>query len=128
MAKLRMRLASPPVFITSPARMKNGTAISGNESTPLMTFCAMIWESNMPSVVISAMPQMISANAIGIPIAIAPSKESVNTAIVMLYDLLRRTETSRVLLGLTDGNQFGCRELAGKQPVKFKGQDRAGRC
>ena len=32
-----------------------------------MMFCATIWESNMSIVLISATPQMISANAIGMP-------------------------------------------------------------
>ena len=48
-----------------------------------MTFCATIWESNMSIVLISATPQMISAKAMGIPSAIAPSSENVNTATVM---------------------------------------------
>ena len=48
-----------------------------------MMFCATIWESNMSIVVISATPQMISANAIGMPSAMAPSNEKVKTAMVM---------------------------------------------
>ena len=49
-----------------------------------MTFCATIWESNIPIVLISATPQMISANAIGMPSAIAPSSEKVKTAMVIM--------------------------------------------
>jgi hypothetical protein len=41
-----MRLERPPVFMISPASMKNGTAIRGKLSAPLMTFWAMICESN----------------------------------------------------------------------------------
>ena len=69
--------------MSSPASMKNGIAISGKLSAPLMTFCATIWESNMPIVLISATPQMISAKAIGMPSAMAPSSEKVKTAMVM---------------------------------------------
>jgi hypothetical protein len=36
--------------------MKNGMAISGKLSAPLMMFCATIWESNIPIVLISATP------------------------------------------------------------------------
>ena len=67
----------------SPASMKNGTAISGKLSAPLMMFCATICESKMSSQCISATPHTISANAIGIPSAIAPSSENVKTAMVI---------------------------------------------
>ena len=56
-----MRFDSPPVFIISPASMKNGTAISGKLSAPLMKFCAMICASKMSRWYISATPQMSSA-------------------------------------------------------------------
>ena len=62
--------------------MKNGTAISGKLSAPLMMFWATICESKMSSECISAMPQTISANAIGMPSAMAPSREKVKTASV----------------------------------------------
>src|ERR1700710_1463498 len=67
----------------SPASMKNGIAISGKLSAPLMMFCATIWESNIPTVLISATPQTIRANAIGMPSAMGPSSEKVKTAMVM---------------------------------------------
>jgi hypothetical protein len=35
-----MRRLMPPLFISSPARMKNGTASSGKLSTPATRFCA----------------------------------------------------------------------------------------
>ena len=78
-----MRFASPPLFMISPASMKNGIAISGKLSAPLMMFCATIWASNMLIVVINATPQMIRAKAIGMPSAMAPSNEKAKTAIVM---------------------------------------------
>ena len=82
-ATFTIRLASPPLFITSPASMKKGTAIRGKLSAPLMMFWAMIWESKISSECISATPHTISANAMGMPSAIAPSREKVNTASVM---------------------------------------------
>ena len=88
-----MRFASPPLFMISPASMKNGIAISGKLSAPLMMFCATIWASNMPIVVISATPQMISANAIGMPSAMAPSRERAKTAMVMRCSSVSRTAT-----------------------------------
>ena len=81
-ATLTIRLARPPRFMTSPASMKNGTAIRGKLSAPLMMFWATIWESKMSSECISATPQTISANAIGMPSAMAPSREKVKTASV----------------------------------------------
>src|SRR6185369_5877417 len=48
-----MRRARPPRFISSPASMKNGTAISGKLSAPLMMFWATICESNTFSECIS---------------------------------------------------------------------------
>ena len=68
--------------MTSPASMKKGTAIRGKLSAPLMMFWATIWESKISSECISATPQTISANAIGMPSAIAPSSEKVKTASV----------------------------------------------
>jgi len=49
MASATMRLESPPAVITSPARMKKGTAISGKLSAPLTTFWATIWASKVPN-------------------------------------------------------------------------------
>src|SRR4029079_3931538 len=77
-----MRRARPPRFISSPASMKNGTAISGKLSAPLMMFWATICESKTFSECISATPHTISANAIGMPSAMAPSSEKVKTASV----------------------------------------------
>ena len=44
-----MRRDKPPVFMISPASMKNGTAMSGKLSAPLMMFCATICELKMSS-------------------------------------------------------------------------------
>src|SRR5689334_18778615 len=117
-----MRLASPPLFMISPASMKNGIAISGKLSAPLMMFCATIWESNMLIVLISAIPQMIKANAIGMPSAMAPSNEKVKTAMVicgvpaMPSDIL-----------LLDGDQVGFAGLPGDDPEQVVEQHDAGR-
>ncbi len=80
MARSTMRRDRPPVFITSPASMKNGTAISGKLSAPLITFWATIWESNRPRWIISATPLRIRAKAIGMPIAMVPSSDDRKTA------------------------------------------------
>ena len=39
--KLTIRLATPPLLIRFPASMKNGMAIRGKESTPVMAFCVI---------------------------------------------------------------------------------------
>ncbi len=39
-AKATSRRVIPPAFISSPAKMKNGTAIRMNESAPLTVICA----------------------------------------------------------------------------------------
>src|ERR1700709_125257 len=116
-----MRFANPPLFINSPASMKNGIAINGKLSAPLMMFCATICESNIPIVLIKAMPQMISANAIGMPSAIAPSNEKVKTAIVMTL----RAATS-VLLRFPDRHQIGLARLPGNHPEQVVEQQDAG--
>ena len=56
-----MRFDRPPVFMISPASMKNGTAISGKLSAPLMKFWAMICASKMSRWYISATPHRSSA-------------------------------------------------------------------
>src|SRR5262245_59123430 len=114
-----MRRASPPLFMISPASMKNGTAISGKLSAPLMMFCATICESKMSSECISAMPHTISAKAIGMPSAIAPSSEKVNTAIVMT----RGGKRSRVLVAFLDGDQRVPGHLAGEHAIDIVQQD-----
>src|SRR3954468_20187119 len=103
-----MRFASPPLFINSPASMKNGIAINGKLSAPLRTFWATIWESNIPIVLISATPQTIRANAIGMPSAMAPSSEKVKTAMVMCGAPAMPSDFL-----LLDGNQVGFAGLAG---------------
>src|SRR6476620_10400530 len=56
-----MRLLMPPEFISSPARMKNGTASSGKLSMPATRFCASSWVSQKPST--QAMPAPVSTRA-----------------------------------------------------------------
>src|SRR4029079_7553534 len=117
-----MRLASPPLFMISPASMKKGIAISGKLSAPLMMFCATIWESNIPIVLIRPTTQTSRAKAIGMPSAMAPSSEKVKTAIVMggvpalPSDLL-----------LLDGHQVVLAGLAGDDAVQVVEQYDPGR-
>jgi hypothetical protein len=101
--------------------MKNGTAISGKESTPLMTFWAMIWESKIPRYAISATPQTISANAIGMPIAMAASNEDMKTATVMRFSLSMRHR----LFGLADRDQIRIAKFSCEQQIELADQDDA---
>src|SRR5436190_23076135 len=117
-----IRLASLPRFMISPASMKNGTAISGKLSAPLMMFWATIWESKMSSECISATPQTISANAIGMPSAIAPSKEKVKTASVTPGSVCSGDD-SGVLIAFLHQDQvfFGARSA--QHPYEINEQD-----
>src|SRR6185369_433479 len=115
-----MRRDRPPLFMISPASMKKGTAINGKLSAPLMMFCATICESKMSSECISAMPHTISAKAIGMPSAIAPSSETVKTAMVMAGP------RSRVLVAFPDGDQRVSGHFAREHAVDVVQQDRGG--
>src|SRR6266702_1909174 len=133
-----MRFARPPLFMSSPASMKNGSAISRKLSAPLMMFWATIWESNIPIVLISATPHMISAKAIGMPRAIAPSNESAKTAMVIscapatlsrsglnrCWAVCRRTS---MLLRFPDGHHVGFACLPRDHPEQVVEQQDAGR-
>jgi len=55
-AKSTMRLDRPPVFITSPASMKKGTASKGKLLAPSMMFCASTCASKMLRCHMSAVP------------------------------------------------------------------------
>lgn len=72
----------------SPANMKNGTASSGKLSAPLTTFCARICASNRSRCHISATPLMSSANAMGMPMPMAISKEPRKMVTVMMRSVL----------------------------------------
>lgn len=57
--KLTIRLATPPLLIRFPASMKNGMAIRGKESTPVIAFCVIRAKGvleNSTSVTSVAMP------------------------------------------------------------------------
>ncbi len=97
-------------------------AISGKLSAPLMMFCATICESNMLIVLISATPQMISAKAIGMPSAMAPSSEKVKTAMVMCGAPAMPSDFL-----LLDGDHVGLAGLAGDDAVQIVEQHDAGR-
>ena len=130
MAKSTMRRDRPPVFITSPASMKKGTASSGKLSAPLMTFCARICASNMSMCHISAAPHSSREKAIGMPSAMAPSSEKRKTAMVMM-ELPSRSlhglgNVRRLFLGLPDADQLGLGELVVDQaPQVVEQNDRA---
>ena len=53
----------PPPLIRLPASIKNGTAIRGNESQPVMAFCEIISSGMLPS------PQTRMAIRVAIPMA-----------------------------------------------------------
>ena len=74
-----MRRLMPPAFISSPARMKNGTASSGKLSMPATRFCASSWVSQKSSA--QAMPAPVStrAKAIGMPRPISSSMPTEKT-------------------------------------------------
>jgi len=82
MADWTMRRLMPPAFISSPASMKKGTAISGKLSAPLMRFCETICVSKLSRCSISATPETISENARGMPNAMAANSEPMKTRTV----------------------------------------------
>ena len=79
-----MRRDKPPVFITSPANMKNGTASKGKLLEPSMMFCAKICASNMFRCHISAAPHNNKEKAMGTPNNMAANNEERKTAMVMV--------------------------------------------
>ena len=79
-----MRREMPPAFMISPASMKNGTASRGKLLAPSITFCARICASNMSKCHIKAAPHSSKEKAMGMPSAMAPSKDPKNTAMVMV--------------------------------------------
>ena len=81
-----IRLDSPPSFMTSPARIKNGIAMSEKLSAPLTICCAKICASNKSKCSINATPQINNAKATGTPRRIAPNKteRKITTVIVFL--------------------------------------------
>src|SRR4051812_32015523 len=74
------------------------------------------------------MPQTIKAKAIGMPRAIAPSKENVNTAMVMAGSETRRVGfRSGVLVALFDGDKFLFCGAAAKHAENVVQEDDGGR-
>src|SRR5512143_1542910 len=132
-----MRLDRPPVFMISPASRKNGAAISGKLSAPAIRFCAMICASIMLSWYMSAAPQTRSANAIGIPSAIAPRSENRKTAMVTAIPspptVARRVRCSvprefglRLVLGLAHLDQIALGEPSRHRLPQVAEQERGG--
>src|SRR6266851_1112435 len=61
------RSVMPPVFISAPARMKNGTARRGKESTPVTKRWAAVSSGISPRMRMAAKPERPIAMAIGMP-------------------------------------------------------------
>ncbi len=78
-----MRREMPPAFISSPARMKNGTASNGKLSAPACRFCASSCTSQKSRYHISTEPVSSSAKAMGMPSVMKPSNEERKTTTVM---------------------------------------------
>ena len=81
-AMVMMRRLMPPEFISSPARIKNGTASKGKLSTPATRFCASNWVSQKSSAQAMEAPVSTSANAMGMPTpmkAIMPTMKIIAT-------------------------------------------------
>ena len=76
-----MRSVMPAVFMRLPARMKNGTASNGNESTPLIMRWITTSSGTLPSRNRKMMDEPASAMATGNPTAIMPNNATKRTAI-----------------------------------------------
>ncbi len=81
-AKEKMRVVMPAEFIRLPARMKNGTAISGKELMPL-TMLARTMIGGMPLVATKASDDSASEIATGTPITMRTSSSRIMTRIDM---------------------------------------------
>ena len=103
-ARSMMRRDRPPAFISSPARMKNGTASSGKLSNPACRFCASSCESKKSRCHISATPVRISECAIGMPMTMPPisTARKIRVTIMLSVPCCARYSTS--LLSTTGGS------------------------
>ncbi len=81
-AKVKIRSVMPAVFIRLPARMKNGTASSGNESTPLTIRCATTASGTEPVTMMKIAEEPASAIATGIPREIIPNSRTKRTTTI----------------------------------------------
>jgi len=81
LAKPMMRTVVPPRFIRSPARMKKGTAMSGNESIPVNIRCATSCKGT-PIARMTEKPVIPITSARGIPITKQTTKVIVISAII----------------------------------------------
>ena len=78
-AMVMMRRLIPPVFISSPARMKKGTASSAKLSTPATRFCASSCVSQKSSTQAIAAPVSTSDRAMFMPMPMSASMPTQNT-------------------------------------------------
>src|SRR3990167_2393302 len=74
-----MRRLMPPLFISSPARMKKGTASSGKLSTPATMFCASSWVSQKSITQAMAAPVSSKAKAMFMPMPMSTSMPRTKT-------------------------------------------------
>ena len=81
-----MRVVMPAEFIRLPARMKNGTAISGKELMPL-TMLARTMIGGMPLVMTKASEDSARAKATGTPMTIRTSSNRIMIRIDMAAGL-----------------------------------------
>ena len=73
-----MRLVMPAEFIRLPARMKNGTASSGNESMPFTMRWITTKSGTVPVAITKISDDPAIAMATGIPEPIRPRNSSLN--------------------------------------------------
>ena len=115
-AKSTIRLDKPPVFMTSPANIKNGTARSGKLLEPSITFCANICASNMFMCHIKAAPHSNKEKAIGTPSAMAASKDPKNTAIVIVDFLNSYFNGAGTSIGSSSDSRTPINSLSANSP------------
>ena len=85
-ANSRILFDRPPNFIRLPARMKNGTASSGNESRPLKHAVAMVVIPRLVVVTSVMTVEAPSAMAIGAPIIMKRKRSAkINTAFKIIF-------------------------------------------
>jgi hypothetical protein len=76
LANSKIRSVIPAVFMRLPARIKNGTASSGNESTPFIMRWATTISGTVPKKMMKRAEDPARAIATGTPIAIMPNSST----------------------------------------------------
>src|SRR5690606_22590825 len=83
-----IRWLRPPTFISSPARMKKGTASRGKLSKPACRFCASSWVLKKSRCHIRATPDTSRETAMGMPIAMEANRTARKISVVSMRALL----------------------------------------